>query len=53
MKFQSRLVSGGSRALAILGSIIKVIEFDAEELDVDKVTLSFNNPSHNLSTYYC
>ena len=47
MKFQSRLVSGGSRALAILGSIIKVIEFDAEELDVDKVTLSFNNPSHN------
>ena len=47
MKFQSRLVSRGSRVLAILGSIIKVIEFDAEELDVDKVTLSFNNPSHN------
>ncbi len=42
MKFQKRVVSKGSRVLAILGSIIKVIELDADELDVNRVTLSFH-----------
>jgi|GEM_PF-752929 hypothetical protein len=44
MKFQRRGVSEGSRVLAILGSIVRVVELDAVELDVDRVTLSFGSP---------
>jgi len=44
VKFQRRVVSRGSRVLAILGSIVRVVEFDAVELDVDRVTLSFGYP---------
>ncbi len=50
MKFQRKMVSNGSRALAILGSIVRAIELDADELDVDGIVLSFRNyPLHSTT----
>jgi len=42
MKFQELLVTDGSKVAGILGSIVKAIESDALELNVEEVSLCFN-----------
>lgn len=42
VKFQAKFVTEGSRLVAILGNLVKSIELEAEDLDVDSITLRFN-----------
>lgn len=49
MRSQRMTVTRGSRVLAILGSIIRFVELDAEELNVDDVMVCFpSNPNSYL-----